>query len=177
MGRKKISFALSTTDIDRAIKELADYKQDIQRKTDLFREKVAERLAEEAKKGFAGAVVDDVILEGGTHAPEYAQVDVSVDNRGSVTVVVASGEDAIRDEFGAGVYHTGSDGSSSHPHGVELGFTIGSFGNGNGKKRTWGFYEDGELKLTHGTPANMPMSRAVTTVCNEIVPIAKEVFG
>lgn len=95
MGKKKISFALSSTDIDRAIKELANYKQDIQRKTDLLRERVAERLAEEAKQGFTGAVVDDVILKGGVHAPKYAQVDVSVDNRGSVTVVVASGEDAI----------------------------------------------------------------------------------
>lgn len=177
MGKKKISFALSTTDIDRAIKELADYKQEIQRKTDLLREKVAERLAEEAKRGFSGAVVDDVILKGGTHAPEYAQVDVSVDSRGSVTVVVASGEDAVWVEFGAGVYHNGSAGSSPHPHGAELGFTIGSFGKGNGKKRTWGFYENGELKLTHGTPANMPMTRAVTTVCNEIVSIAREVFG
>lgn len=177
MGKKKISFALSSTDIDRAIKELANYKQDIQRKTDLLRERVAERLAEEAKQGFTGAVVDDVILKGGVHAPKYAQVDVSVDNRGSVTVVVASGEDAIWVEFGAGVYHNGSAGSSPHPQGAELGFTIGSFGKGNGKRQTWGFYEDGELKLTHGTPANMPMTRAVTTVCNEIVSIAKEVFG
>lgn len=177
MGRRKITVSLSTTDIDRAIKELADYKQEILRKTDLLRERVAERLAEEAKKGFAGAVVDDVILKGGTHAPKYAQVDVSVNTRGAVTVVVASGEDAVWVEFGAGVYHNGSAGSSPHPHGAELGFTIGGFGKGNGKRQTWGYYEEGELKLTHGTPANMPMTRAVTTVCNEIAQIAKEVFG
>lgn len=177
MGRRKITVSLSTTDIDRAIKELADYKQEILRKTDLLRERVAERLAEEAKKGFAGAVVDDVILKDGTHAPKYAQVDVSVNTRGAVTVVVASGEDAVWVEFGAGVYHNGSAGSSPHPHGAELGFTIGGFGKGNGKRQTWGYYEEGELKLTHGTPANMPMTRAVTTVCNEIAQIAKEVFG
>lgn len=173
MGRKIISFGLSTSEIDRAMKELADYKQEILQKTELLREKVAERLADEAKNGFSGAVVDDLTRGG----QRFAQVDVSVDNRGSVTVVVASGEDAVWVEFGAGVYHNGSSGSSPHPHGAELGMTIGGFGKGNGKKEVWGFYEEGELKLTRGTPARMPMALAVTTVCNDIQAIAKEVFG
>ena len=95
MGRKVISFGLSTSEINRAMKELADYKQEILRKTELLREKVAERLADEAKSGFSGAIVDELILKGGQTSPRYAQVDVSVDNRGSVTVVVASGEDAV----------------------------------------------------------------------------------
>ena len=80
-------------------------------------------------------------------------------------------------EFGAGVYHNGSPGSSPHPHGAELGMTIGGFGKGNGKKEVWGFYENGELKLSRGTPARMPMALAITTVCNDIQSIAKEVFG
>lgn len=173
MGKRVISFGLSTKEIDRALRELADYKQEILQKTELLREKVAERLADEAKNGFSGAVVDDLTRGG----QRFAQVDVSVDNRGSVTVVVASGEDAVWVEFGAGVYHNGSPGSSPHPHGAELGMTIGGFGKGNGKKEVWGYYEDGELKLTRGTPARMPMARAVTTVCNDIKEIAKEVFG
>lgn len=173
MGKRVISFGLSTKEIDRALRELADYKQEIIRKTELLRDKVAERLAEEAKTGFSGAVVDDLVKGG----QKFAQVDVSVDNRGSVTVVVASGEDAVWVEFGAGVYHNGSPGSSPHPNGAELGMTIGGFGKGNGKKEVWGYYEDGELKLTRGTPARMPMARAVTTVCNDIKEIAKEVFG
>ena len=173
MGKKVISFGLSTKEIDRALKELAEYKQEIIRKTELLRVKVADRLSEEAKTGFSGAVVDDLVKGG----QKFAQVDVSVDNRGSVTVVVASGEDAVWVEFGAGVYHNGSPGSSPHPNGAELGMTIGGFGKGNGKKEVWGYYEDGELKLTRGTPARMPMARAVTTVCNDIKEIAKEVFG
>lgn len=173
VGKTKITIELSEQGIDKAIKELADFKRDFLKKVDLLREKVAERLADEAKKDFTWAVVDDLIKGG----QRYAQVDVSVDKRGNITVVVASGEDAVWIEFGAGVYHNGSPGSSPHPNGAELGLTIGSFGKGNGKKETWGFYEDGELRLTHGTPARMPMARAVTTVCNEISQIAKEVFG
>lgn len=173
VGKRKITFGLSEQSIEGAIRELADYKQEILKKTELLRDRVAERLADEARKGFTGAVVDDLVRGG----QRYAQVDVSVDNRGSVTVVIASGEDAVWVEFGAGVYHNGSPGSSPHPHGAELGMTIGGFGKGNGKKETWGFYEEGKLKLTHGTPAVMPMARAVTTVCNEISQIAREVFG
>lgn len=173
MGKRVISFGLSEKEIDRALRELADYKQEIIQKAELLRDKVAERLAEEAKTGFNGAVVDDLVKGG----QKFAQVDVSVDSRGSVTVVVASGEDAVWVEFGAGVYHNGSPGSSPHPNGAELGMTIGGFGKGNGKKKVWGYYEDGELKLTRGTPARMPMARAVTTVCNDIKEIAKEVFG
>lgn len=173
MGKKIITFGLSEQSIDEAIKELERYKQDILKKTELLREKVADRLADEAQKGFNGAVVDDLV-RGGKH---YGQVDVSVDNRGIMTVVIADGEDAVWIEFGAGVHHNGSPGSSPHPNGAELGMTIGGFGKGNGKKDTWGFYEDGELKLTRGTPAKMPMARAVTTVCNEISEIAKEVFA
>lgn len=106
-----------------------------------------------------------------------AEVTVSVEHKSGSSLVIASGEDAIWVEFGAGVYHNGSAGSSPHPKGTELGFTIGGYGKGDGKKNIWGYYSDGELKLTHGTPAKMPMYRAVQTVCNEIASIAKEVFG
>lgn len=173
MGKRVISFGLSVQDIDRAMKELADYKQDILKKTELLRERVAERLCVEAQSGFNGAVVDDLVRGG----QRFAQVRVTVDNRGDMTVVIADGQDAVWIEFGAGVYHNGSPGSSPHPHGVELGMTIGGFGKGNGKKETWGYYEEGTLKLTRGTPAVTPMARAVTTVCNEISEIAREVFA
>ena len=103
-------------------------------------------------------------------------MQVSIDERENVSIVIAAGEDAVWVEFGAGVYHNGSAGSSPHPEGSKLGFTIGGYGKGMGKRQTWGFYEDGELRLTHGTPAVMPMYNAVKAVCDEIADIAKEVF-
>lgn len=172
MGKKIIRFGLSVRDIDRAMRELEQYKQDIIRKTDLLREKVAGRLAELSRDGFARAVVDD-LLKGGQRT---AQVDVSIDQRGNITLVIARGEDAVWVEFGAGVHYNGSAGTSPHPKGSELGFTIGGYGKGMGKKDVWGFYEDGKLRLTHGAPAIMPMYNAVKTVCDEIAEIAREVF-
>lgn len=172
MGKHVISFGLTEQDLDRAIKELADYKKELIRKVEIFRQKVAERLAEEAQDGFNFTIVDDVIGD-----QRMADVKVSIDNRGSITVVIASGEDAVWVEFGAGVFYNGAAGSSPNPLGQELGMTIGSFGKGNGKKKVWGFYEDGVFRKSRGTPAKMPMARAVTTVCNDIQSIAKEVFG
>lgn len=171
---KKISFGLSVVEINRAIRELEQYKRDFVRKVELLRVRVAERLAQKASDGFTGAVVDDL-----THgeSKKLADVKVSMEDHGDVTLVIASGEDAIWVEFGAGVYHNGSAGSSPHPKGAELGFTIGEYGKGYGKKAAWGYYADGELHITHGTPAKMPMYRAMESVCNEIAQIAKEVFG
>lgn len=106
-----------------------------------------------------------------------ADVDVTVTDKDNVSIIIANGEDAIWVEFGAGVYHNGSAGGSPHPKGSSLGFTIGGYGKGMGKKSVWGYYEDGDLRLTHGTPAVMPMYNAVKTVCDNISAIAREVFG
>lgn len=173
MSKKIISFSLSEQEITKAIKDLASYKLELLKKVDIFRERVAERIANEAQIGFNGAVVDDIINGG----QKLAKVTVEIDNQDSVTVVIAKGEDAVWVEFGAGVYYNGSAGSSPHPKGQELGMTIGGYGKGFGKRRTWGYYEDGELILTHGTEAIMPMERALLTICNEISQIAREVFA
>lgn len=175
MGKKVIRISLSEQDIDRAIRELEQYKQEIIRKTGLLRQRVAKRISVLAQSGFNGAIVDDLTRDSG--GARKANVQVSIDERNNLSVVIAAGEDVVWVEFGAGVYHNGSAGSSPHPKGSELGFTIGGYGKGMGKRQTWGFYEDGELRLTHGTPAVMPMYNAVKTLCDEIADIAKEVFG
>ena len=54
---------------------------------------------------------------------------------------------------------------------------IGEYGQGKGKQNTWGYYDDGgNLILTHGTPAAMPMYHAERTMEQEIKRIAREVF-
>ena len=175
MSKRTISVELSEEGIEKAIRELSQYKQKVLDKENLLRQKVADFLAYESQSGFNGAIVDDLTdKSGGTR---YGNVDVSIDDRGNVTVVVANGEDAVWIEFGAGIHHNGAVGSSPNPYGAALGFTIGGYGKGNGRKEKWGFYEKGELKITRGTPATMPMARAVTSLCNEFPRIAKEVFG
>lgn len=172
MAKNVIKIGLNTKDIDRAIKEIEKYKQDFLRKVDIFRKRLAEELADDAQMGFNSAIIDD-LTNGSSRTPE---VTVSVTDKGDVSIVVADGKDAIWCEFGAGVYHNGSVGSSPHPRGVELGYTIGSYGKGYGKGKAWGYYEDGELKITRGTPAAMPMYNAMKSVVAKAVTIAREVW-
>lgn len=179
MSKKIISFDLSARSIDRAIKELAQFKEDFQKKCEELLRRIAERLAEEAQNGFSGAIVDDLTEKSGS--PRKASVNVHTENRGDYFAIVADGTDAVWVEFGAGVYHNGSVGSSPNPLATNATgvpnppIAIGTFGK-NGRKQTWGFYEDGELKITRGTPAAMPMYNAVQTVSREVLEIAREVF-
>lgn len=173
MAKKVISFTLDPNDIKRAIRELETYKQDFQKKVDNYRKRIADEIAVNASLNFGSAVIDDR-LRGGYRRPE---VSVDVDERGGISVVVADGEDAVWCEFGAGVYHNGSAGSSPHPNGSNLGFTIGSYGFGHGKQTAWGYYDDGELVITRGTPASMPMYNAAQEVMKKAIAIAREEFG
>lgn len=177
MAKKVISIGLSESDINRAIKEIEQYKKDFQKKVDVFRKKVADKIAKVSQAKFNSSGVDD-LLRGGTR---QAEVSVSVSDSGNITLVIANGEDVAWVEFGAGVYHNGSAGSSPNPYGKELGITIGSYGDGHGKQEVWGFYETpGDpttLQLTHGTEATMPMYNAVQSIIPQIISIAREVFG
>ena len=174
MSKKVIRFGLNTKDINRAIRELQEFKQDFLEKVDTYRKRIAEEIAVNASMLFANSVVDDVIQG----SPRRPDVQVTVDERGGISVVVANGEDAVWCEFGAGVYHNGSVGSSPNPFGTDLGLTIGSYGKGHGKQSAWGYYdEDGNLVITRGTPASMPMYNAVQEVARKSVEIARRVFG
>ena len=160
--------------IDAAVKEIRDYADWVKRKTDELRERVAYFIAKDASAVFNTAVADDLIGEGAV----IGSVNVVVEDNGNMTLVIANGEDAVFMEFGAGVYYNGGVGSSPNPLGAALGYTIGSYGKGNGAKAVWGFKgEDGALHLTHGVPASMPIYRALQSVVNDIEQIAREVFS
>lgn len=159
--------------IDQAIRELERYKADFLKKVEIYRKRIAEEIANLASQKFGSATMEHTV-KGATRKPD---VNVSVDDRGSITVVVADGEDAVWCEFGAGVYYNGSVGSSPNPYGNDLGFTIGSYGKGYGKGKAWGYYdESGELVITRGTPASMPMYNSAKEVTKRAIEIAREVF-
>lgn len=174
MSKTVIRFGLGVKDINRAIRELEKFKQDFRNKVDTYRKRIADEIAVQASLNFGNAVMDDLV----NGSPRKPDVSVSVSERGSISVIVAEGEDAVWCEFGSGVYHNGSVGSTPHPSGESLGFTIGSYGKGYGKRQVWGYYdEDGELVLTRGTPATMPMYNAAQEIMRKSIEIAREVFG
>lgn len=174
MSKRVIKFGLSATEVNRAIREVEAYKAELIRKCELLRERIAERVAWSASRGFSVALSDDWI---GESAPS-SNVQVTVTHKGTTSIVFAEGSDAVFIEFGAGVSNNGEAGSSPHPKGGELGFVIGGYGKGKGKQTVWGFRgEDGELHFTRGTPAAMPMYHAVQDACAVALDLAREVFG
>ena len=173
---KVIKFGLSPSEIQRAINEVEKFKAEFQKKVDTYRMRIADEIAVYASIYFDNSVIDDVV----NGSPRKPDVTVDWTDNGKIAVVVANGEDAVWCEFGAGVYHNGSVGSSPNPYGNDLGFTIGSYGKGKGQQKVWGYYTDPESKtglvLTHGTPASMPMYNAAQEVLRKSVEIAREVF-
>lgn len=93
-----------------------------------------------------------------THSPHV----MNGEKKGDMSVTLRlQGEQAVFVEFGAGVYYNGAAGSSPHPYGVELGYTIGDYGWGFGQFDEWGYTDaNGKYRLTHGTPAAMPLYNA-----------------
>lgn len=167
----KIKMKLNSASVERALSQVKSYGHSLEDKTERLRKRVAEELADLCREGFNGSVYDDIIHEG-TRVPD---VKVSIDDKGQATVVIAHGKEAVFAEFGAGVYYNPS--GSPNPLSAPGVVAIGTYGKGRGARQVWGFYEDGELKLTHGTPASMPMYHAIQEISRRLPDIAREVFS
>lgn len=173
MKAKIIRCELTEKSIDNAIKEVYRYKLHLSEKLMELQDRVGDKLAQLAQQGFNHGTAEET-TDGGSIP---ANVTLSVSKDGDTTIVYAEGDDAVWCEFGAGVYYNGSVGSSPHPKGAELGFAIGTYGQGKGARKAWCFYKDGELHWTHGVPASMPMYKACESVIDDIANIAREVFA
>lgn len=181
---KIIRMTLDPASIQAAIRELNDYKKWVIEKTQQLQRRCAELIRDSAAPVFQSALADDVFrvrnddgkME--SASPIVGGVSVDIKDEGNVTIVFTTGKDAVFIEFGAGVHYNGSAGSSPNPLGADLAYTIGGYGAGRGKQDAWYFKSaDGNVYETHGTPASMPLYKAVKAVSDDIVRIAKEVFS
>ena len=164
MSRKTISATLGASSIDKAIKELQAHEKWVKQKTVELTERLATIGAMEATVRFSRAYYDG-----------EKDAEVSVEPISNGWKIVASGGSVFFIEMGSGVYYNGSEPYPDRPGGVAK---IGEYGQGKGRQSTWGYYSDsGELVLTHGTPAAMPMLHASQVMQQEVERIAREVFG
>ncbi len=84
-----------------------------------------------------------------------------------------NGENAVFFEFGAGQYYNVPIGSTEHPKGAVLGYTIGSYpGQTHAGEDEWylpdGLVTHSGLRYTHGTRAVMPLHNAAETLKEEL---------
>lgn len=162
---KVIKMSLSTSSIDDAIKELKSFRKSIDRKKDKLLEELGKIGVKEASVRFTTAMYDGV---NDSH--------VTLKSTKNGYTIIASGHAVAFIEFGAGVYHnSGEPYPDPRPEGI---VGIGEYGKGYGKRQAWGYRnEAGELTITHGNPAAMPMWYASEEMRSKIEKIAKEVFG
>lgn len=165
MRKTVIRVGLSSQDIDRAIKELNRYKQDFLKREKRLLEGLAEIGLKEASVRFTTAMYD------GTN-----DVSVRLDTTNKGYAIVAEGKAVAFIEFGAGVYHNGSE---PYPNPRPSGIVgIGEYGKGKGKQKAWGYMdENNELVITRGNPAAMPMWYASEEIKSSVLKVVKEVFG
>ena len=156
---------LSSKSIQNAIKELRTYRGSIDAKLDELLEKLAYIGVKEASVRFTNAIYDGV---------NDSSVTLTAIKNGYC--IVAEGKAVAFIEFGAGVYHNPSEPYPNPRPGGIVG--IGEYGKGYGKRQAWGFKdESGELVITHGNPAAMPMWYASEEMRNAILKTFKEVLG
>jgi hypothetical protein len=156
---------LSSSSIKDAIKELKSFRTSIDAKMDKLLERLANIGVKEASVRFTTAMYDGVNDSSVTLEPIKNGYCIKAEGRAVAFI-----------EFGAGVYHNpGEPYPNPRPEGI---VGIGEYGKGYGKRQAWGFRnDDGELVITHGTPAAMPLWYASEEMRNAILKTFKEVFG
>ena len=165
MSKRVIRCTLNGKDIDRAINELKAYKQEFLRKEKQLLEGLAKIGIREASVRFTTAMYD------GTN-----DVSVRLDETNKGYAIVAEGRAVAFIEFGAGVYHNTSE---PYPNPRPSGIVgIGEYGKGKGKRKAWGYMDDsGELVITRGNPAAMPMWYASEEIKNSVLKVVREVWS
>ena len=148
--------SLSTKSISQAIKELKAYRDSLDDKQQQLLDELANIGVREASVRFTTAMYDGV-----------NDTEVTLETIAGGYRIVAAG---------TGVYHNPSEPyPNPRPNGI---VGIGEYGKGYGKRQAWGYRDEGgNLVITHGNPAAMPMWYASEEMRNSILKIAKKVFG
>ena len=162
---KVIQMGLGFVSITKAMRELRAFQASLDEKRDKLLEELANIGVREASVRFTSAMYDGV-----------NDTQVTLETTDDGYAIVAEGHAVAFIEFGAGVYYNSSE---PYPNPRPAGIVgIGEYGKGHGKQPAWGFEnEDGELVITRGNPAAMPMWHASEEMRMNIQKIAQEVFG
>ena len=161
---RKIKCTLGT--IDKAIKEIKEYREWLTRKTKELNKELAHIGTEEAAHRFGTAMYDgnnDVVVE--------------AEQKDNGWVIRASGQAVLFLEFASGVYH--NPGGDPYPGGRPPGISaIGTYGKGYGKRQLWAYTDDsGNTVLTRGNPPALGMYFAMEEMRNKLIEVAREVFS
>lgn len=168
---------IKVSGIDSLINKLKAYQKTFDDKQKQLLEELAKIGIDIASAKFQTAQYDgenDVVV---SNTPEWVG-----DNKLFLT---ATGNAVTFIEFGTGVHY-----AEQHPKAAALGAIRGAYGQGKGSRDTWGYYgtpgtngqvikenDKGTVVLTHGNPPARAMYDATKEMRNQVVNVAREVFG
>ena len=168
---------IKVTGLDSLIKKLTSYQKSLEEKQRRLLEKLVKVGIDVASAKFQTAQYDgenDVVVN---RQPEWVG-----DNKLFLT---ATGNAITFIEFGTGIHY-----AEQHPKAAALGAIRGAYGQGKCSHDSWGYYgtpgtngqvvkesDKGTVVLTHGNPPARAMYDSAKEMRNQVVTIAREVFG
>lgn len=181
MSKTVIKCNLSVDSIQKAIQDLEKYKQDLNRKIEIFTEKLAQR----------GVKVAEQRINESPLGKKTVTLRTETKNTDGVkrVVLIATGEikqskdyppfnTLLAIEFGAGIYY--NRGKEPNPNADKFGLGVGTFpGQIHAYEDYWFYWDEDKQKWlpTHGVEATMPMYKASVEIIESVKDVAKEVFG
>ena len=170
----------TTLSIAQAIKELEKYRDSLQDKNSLFIKRLAEIGVTAAEQKLATGQGDtsrdarfSVVFNTSEGLAEGQIIITStpkIDEYGRVFYP------HLAWEFGAGIYFNNGN---ANPKASEFGMGVGTFPDQKHAYRDYWWYKDdaGNLHLSQGTQATMPMYNASKAIIEQIEVIAREIFS
>ena len=167
-------------DVQKAIEALEEYKRKLVDKETLFCQRLAEIGVMAASAKLSTGDGDSSRLA--SFSIDFIAGGENVSCVLSITSVPNILEDGrtyyphLGWEFGAGIYYNNGN---VHPKAHELGMGVGTFPDQTNAMYNHWWYRDegGNLHLSRGTQATMPMHTATVEMIQNIEAIAKEVYG
>lgn len=172
-----IQISLSEKSIRSAIQELKRYQSDLQKKTELY----VQRLAGIGEQVAIQAINESPMGEGVSLRREKTPEEM-----GCKVVLIATGKtfrtegrapfySVLAIEFGSGIHYN----PTPNPKANEFGLGVGTYpGQVHAFEDGWYYLgADDKWHYTHGVKATMPLFKASQEILRQYVSIAKEVFG
>lgn len=170
LAKRKLTLKLSERSCVLAAAYLKDYKK-------VLRDRNYEFIKRLCDLGHTVIENNVTVFQGDSDPTHGISININTFGEYAKGTVRLEGRDILFIEFGAGIHYNGAAGQSPNPKGAELGYTIGSYGKGQGKEDGWFYYDDtGALMYSQGTEATMPMYKASVEIRQQMRKIAKEVF-
>lgn len=170
--------SLKITGISSTLKRLNSVSK-IYENSDKILNEFCEIGANEIRKAHAGVMgVDHVISKGGTMDINlHSDISVSVENDGNIHSIVASGENFMFFEFGAGVKRN-SPREWENVLNIEVPTfvsPIGQYGKKRGSRQSWIYGLEGQKVITGGYQARHGFAIAINKIVANANQVIKEI--